>query len=116
MIECALINFRSDHPSGAPVARMKAKQLVTSFFLTAAVVVAPLAMASPASASAQDCGALARALGYKVGPKVAAACGFPAQWSSSPVPGMFPHPSCMSRLEAAGMSNWNHRFGICRAA
>ncbi|WP_404960125.1 hypothetical protein [Streptomyces sp. 147326] len=95
------------------MAPVRTKRLVASFFLTAAVVITPLAVAAPASADGHDCAATARALGYVVGPKVAAACGFEAEQPTFSRPWAQPHNSCMTRLANAGISNWNHRFGIC---
>lgn len=50
-----------------------------------------MAVAAPASASqGSDCYAMAKALGYRVGPKVAGACGFPAEQSSFSKPWVTP--------------------------
>ncbi|MFF4265966.1 hypothetical protein ACWGCK_16450 [Streptomyces virginiae] len=99
------------------MAPVRTKRLVASLFLTAAVVITPMAVAAPASASqGSDCYAMAKALGYRVGPKVAGACGFPAEQPSFGKPWVTPHPGCMRHLENAGISNWNHRFAICMKA
>ncbi|MFG2230874.1 hypothetical protein ACGFNX_12775 [Streptomyces sp. NPDC048723] len=95
------------------MAPVRTKRLVASLFLTAAVVITPMAVAAPASAAGRDCTATAKALGYLVGPKVAAACGFPASQPTFSRPWVQPNDSCMTRLANAGISNWNHRFGIC---
>ncbi|MEV7557906.1 hypothetical protein [Streptomyces sp. NPDC089795] len=99
------------------MASARTKRLVASLLLTATAAITPVALAAPASASqGSDCYAMAKALGYRVGPKVAGACGFPAEPSSFSKPWVTPHPSCMKHLENAGISNWNHRFVICSKA
>ncbi|MFJ9941305.1 hypothetical protein [Streptomyces erythrochromogenes] len=95
---------------------MKSKRLVASLLLTAAAVAVPVAAAAPASASGRDCMNMAKALGYIAGPKVAGACGFPAIEATLSKPWKSPNDGCMNHLERAGISNWNHRFGICLQA
>lgn len=82
------------------------KRAATVAGLVVAGALVPLATAAPASASQGQCTGVVSTYGYIVGPKVLAACSWPA------LPGNAPHFNCWNGLAAAGVKV-NHALTAC---
>lgn len=86
----------------------KFSRTLTGFALTAALCAAPLVTAAPASATQSQCIGRLMDSGVIIGPKVKAACNWPAYYW-----GAQPSNACMTLLQQAGVITWATRYTAC---
>lgn len=91
---------------------LRAQRAFTTAGLVIAGTIAPLAMAAPASATAQQCIAVLNHYGYEVGPKASEACGWPHKviWGQN-----VPDAKCISGLTALRVKG-SHADKACKFA
>jgi hypothetical protein len=80
---------------------MKTKRILATVGVVVTAGIAPLMVASPASANVNQCAGIVATYGYDVGPKVKAACAYHA--TLPPVGDPTPHPLCLLGLEKIGV-------------
>lgn len=89
----------------------KFSRALTGFALTAALCAVPVVTATPASATQGDCIGRLMNSGVIIGPKVKAACNWPAYYW-----GVQPSNACMTLLQQAGVTTWAIRYPACIVA